>query len=72
MSIISQLKGFVRAFRSGVTEPTDGVSTSLARTLKETTHVRGIRGGLARAGTEKHHQIVAKGHKDYTDSFKKK
>ena len=70
MSIISQILGFVRVLRTGVTQPTGQVSTSFARTLKETTHVRGGPGGLARAGTEKQHQIVAKGHKNYTDSFK--
>lgn len=72
MSIWGQIKGFVRAFRRGEELPTSRHGGhSLARTLKESTHVRGGNQvtGLSRAGTEKQHEIVAEGHERYTASF---
>ena len=45
---------------------------SLARTLKDSTHVRGGDGGMMRASTEQQHKVVAEGHENYTKSFKKK
>ena len=44
---------------------------SIASVMRETSHVRGARGGLARASTERQHKLVAKGHKNYKKSFKK-
>ena len=72
MSLFAQFRGFIRAFRSGATSPRDGASESLAKTIKESSHVRGGRGGLARASTEQQHKIVVKGHENYTKSFKRK
>ncbi len=42
---------------------------SIARTLDETTHVRGARMGLPRASTEEQHEIVVEGHESYVESF---
>ena len=47
-------------------------SFSLARTIKESTHVRGTGGGLPRASTEQQQKIVVEGHENYTKSFEKK
>ncbi len=72
MALWRQVRAFVRAFRAA---GRDGRSehlrpdNSLARTLKDSTHVRGGRMGLARASTERQHEIVAKGHKSYVESF---
>ena len=64
--------GFVRAFRSGAgSHPGLSPSDSLAETIEESTHVRGLHGGLPRAGTEQQHEIVVQGHEDYQKSFKK-
>ncbi len=66
------LRGFFRALQR--VDPTTGprVSSSLAKTLKESTHVRGGHGtALPRAGTEAQHKIVAEGHEHYTKSFEK-
>lgn len=70
MSLWSSIKRFIEAFRATSadrrgTEP----ASSLARTLEESTHVRGGRGGLARAGTEDQHEIVVEGHENYVESF---
>jgi len=65
-------RGFIRAFLAP-TEPGGPRHSghSLARTLKDSTHVRGgPGGGLSRAGTEQQHNIVAKGHQGYAKSFK--
>jgi len=68
MSVWGQIKGFFRALRRR-TGSNLRVPDSMARTLKESTHVRGVRGGLARASTEQQHEIVVEGHADYTESF---
>ena len=70
MSILGQVKGFFRAFRSSTTKPNDPSGSSLAKTLKDSTHVGGR--GAPRAGTRGQHKIVTKGHDSYTKSFKKK
>ncbi len=67
MSFLRDIRGFIRAFRERRADPR--ISESLARTLKESTHVRGAYGGLARAGTEAHHDIAAEGHQSYVESF---
>ncbi len=70
MTIISDLRMFVRRlFRSSNYPSAPKTPDSLARTIKESTHVRGGDLGLSRAGTEAHHDIVAKGHKNYEASF---
>ncbi len=69
MSILDTLRGFLGAFRRGASSPRP--SSSLANTIKDSTHVRGAHGGLARAGTEQQHDIVAKGHEHYQKSFDK-
>ncbi len=69
MSILSTLKGFFRAFRRRASSPR--ASSSLANTIKDSTHVRGAYGGMARASTEQQHKIVAEGHENYQKSFKK-
>ena len=42
---------------------------SIARTMEESTHVRGARMGLPRASTEEQHEIVVEGHERYVESF---
>lgn len=76
MSLWSNVKGFIRAFQSGAgTNPNLKPSSSLARTIEESTHVRGGGpgggGGLSRGSTEAQHKIVAEGHDNYEKSFKK-
>ena len=69
------MKGFVREFRAskGMSRPDLGSADSLARTIKESTHVRGGAGtALSRASTEEQLEIVIEGHESYTKSFKKK
>lgn len=70
MRITQQIRGFLRGLRSNgdITEARHS-GHSLAKTLRDSTHVRGGRGGLGRAGTEQQHKIVAEGHQNYTDSF---
>lgn len=55
-------------------DPASGVDDSLARTAKEAMHVRGTcaHGGAAHSGTEAVYKQIAKGHKNYAKSFKKK
>lgn len=70
MSPWSSIKGFIEAFRASFGRPPDtGRLSSLARTLEESTHVRGGQGGLARASTEDQHEIVVEEHESYVDSF---
>ena len=67
MRLVDELVGFIRVFRrvrGGPSPP-----TSLARTLRDSTHVRGAHGGMGRAGTEHQHEIVADGHERYARSF---
>ena len=57
-------------------DPESGVDDSLARTAKDTMHVPGrsspgVNGG-AYSGTEAVYKQIAKGHKNYAKSFKKK
>lgn len=42
---------------------------SIARTMEESTHVRGGRFGLPRASTEQQHEIVIEGHESYVESL---
>lgn len=71
MAIWQEITAFWRAFRSGAGEPVRRHGGhSLAKTLEDSTHVRGGHGSaLPRAGTEGQHKIVAEGHEDYTKSF---
>lgn len=73
MSFWGSLKGFVREFRSskGMKGPDLGSAESLARTIRESTHVRGGQQmmGLSRASTEQQLEIVVEGHENYTKSF---
>ena len=72
MTIRSQIRGFLRAFRSGLGSPIRRHrGHSLAKALRESTHVRGgsMGMGLGRASTERQHEIVAEGHQDYNASF---
>lgn len=73
MAFLRRLKAFWREFRAP-TRSSKGRhgGHSLARTLRDSTHVRGARGGMPRAGTEQHHKIVVDGHGRYTKSFKSK
>lgn len=43
--------------------------SSIARTMEESTHVRGGRFGLPRASTEQQHEIVVEGHEAYVESL---
>lgn len=73
MSFFRHIVGFFRAFkRSDGATRTSHDGHSLARALRDSTHVRGSRGGMPRAGTERQHKIVAEGHKRYRDSFEKR
>jgi len=75
MSLWGSVKGFIREFRSskGMRRPDLGSSESLAKTIKESTHVRGGQGtALSRASTEEQLEIVVEGHENYTKSFKKR
>lgn len=70
MSLWYSIKGFFEAFRAkSADDAGPGPLSSLARTMEESTHVRGGRGGLARASTEDQHEIVIEGHEDYVGSF---
>ena len=67
------LRSFFRLLRSHrPLDPASGVDDSLARTAKDTMHVRGSRGGAQYSGTEAVYKQIAKGHKNYAKSFKKK
>ena len=67
------LKRFFRLLRTNrLPNPASGVDDSLARTAKDTMHVRGSRGGAQYSGTEAVYKQIAKGHKNYAKSFKKK
>lgn len=60
------------AFRALFTKQGTGVANpveSIAKTMEESTHVRGGRWGLPRASTEEQHEIVVEGHEAYLDSF---
>ena len=56
---------FRKAERPRSTNPVE----SIARTMEESTHVRGARMGLPRASTEEQHEIVVEGHESYVESF---
>jgi hypothetical protein len=45
---------------------------SLAKTIKDASHVRGVRGAMARSSGDLVHKHAAKGHVDYQKSFKKR
>lgn len=67
------LRSFFRLLRSGrLPDPASGVDDSLARTAKEAMHIRASKGGTAFSGTEAVYKQIAKGHKNYAKSFKKK
>lgn len=67
------LKSFFRLLRTNrPLNPASGVDDSLARTAKEAMHVRGSRGGAVSYSTEAVYKHIAKGHKNYAKSFKKK
>ena len=72
------LKSFFRLLRTNrPLDPASGVDDSLARTAKDTMHVRGrgagsVVDGGAYSGTEAVYKQIAKGHKNYAKSFKKK
>ena len=67
------LRRFFRLLRSDrPLDPASGVDDSLARTAKEAMHIRGNRSGTAYSGTEAVYKQIAKGHKNYAKSFKKK
>ncbi len=68
VSIWSDLRGFVRMLRRDLPRQARA-PTSLARTLRDSAHVRGLRGFLPRAGTEQQHEIVADAHERYDASF---
>lgn len=71
MGVIDRLRAFWRAFRRNEpSEPVRHSGHSLARTLEDSTHVRGLEGGMARAGTEEQHELVAEGHEQYTKSLR--
>ena len=66
------LRHFFRLLRSHrPLDPASGVDDSLARTAKDAMHVRGDRSGTY-SGTEAVYKQIAKGHKNYAESFKKK
>lgn len=66
------LKSFFRLLRTNrPPNPASGVDDSLARTAKDAMHVRGDRSGTY-SGTEAVYKHIAKGHKNYAKSFKKK
>jgi len=66
------LRSFFRLLRSDrLPDPASGVDDSLARTAKEAMHIRGSQGGLQYHGTEAVYKHIAKGHKNYTESFDK-
>ena len=44
---------------------------SLARTMKDASHARGVRSGMARSSSEEVHQHAVEGHDEYQKSFKK-
>jgi hypothetical protein len=73
MSLWGSLKGFVREFRAskGMKRADLGPEESLARTIRESTHVRGGQQmmGLSRASTEQQLEIVVEGHENYTKSL---
>lgn len=71
MEPLKVLRGFWRAFR---VERSDGPKPStLARTLRESTHAGAGSGALggALAGTEAQHEIVVQGHEAYVKSFER-
>ncbi|MDX1689549.1 MAG: hypothetical protein R3290_00860 [Acidimicrobiia bacterium] len=72
MRIWWRLEAFWRSFRDAKgTGPARHGGDSLARALRESTHVRGgSQGmGMGRGGTEAHHRIVAEGHEHSTTSL---
>lgn len=70
MSFWRELRRFVVMLftRSESRRSTNPVE-SIARTMEESTHVRGARMGLPRASTEEQHEIVVEGHERYVESF---
>lgn len=48
-------------------DPSDGLS----RTIRDASHVRGARGGLARSPSEEVLKHASEGHEDYQRSFRK-
>jgi hypothetical protein len=70
-SFWSALRFWVRdtfASRDHAVAPPD----SLAKTIKDASHVRGGRGGMARSSSEEVHQHAVEGHDEYQKSFKKR
>lgn len=75
MSFLSQIRGFVRALRRKGNDPVRHGGHSLARAMRDSTHVRGggMGGGmgLSRGSTEAQEKIVSEGHEQYDKSFDK-
>ena len=71
MAFMRVLRGFWRAFRIGKADGRRG--STLARTLRESTHTGAGAGALGGtlAGTEAQHKIVADGHETYVKSFER-
>jgi hypothetical protein len=44
----------------------------LAKTIKDASHARGVRGAMARSSSEEVHKHATKGRVDYQKSFKKR
>lgn len=70
MSFWSQARRFLSAlFRRDGPRRSSNPVESIARTMEDSTHVRGTRMGLPRASTEEQHEIVVEGHEHYVESF---
>ena len=73
MSIWHQVKGFVRAFMSHQAPPPGDTSiNSMAKTIKDSTDIRSLKGGISKAAGTQRERLVSEGHENYTNSFKKK
>lgn len=65
-----EIRRFLSAlFRKSDRQRSTNPVESIARTMEESTHVRGARMGLPRASTEEQHEIVVEGHQDYVESL---
>ena len=70
MSLWKQVRRFLSMlFTKGEGRRSANPVESIARTMQDSTHVRGARMGLPRASTEEQHEIVVEGHERYVDSF---
>jgi hypothetical protein len=69
MSIWTSARRFFRALFSPPRDANPRPSSSLARTLRDSTHARV--GGMSPAGTEQQHRIAAEHNEDYTKSLDK-